>query len=249
MLEAEVRSGASESTTPARLGAIAGVVHPLRGVDPQAVAEGVTTVLGGRRLPFRPEANADPFQVLAQLASEWASDTPGAPSPAHGSWLLLTTELAAHHGPGADWCAALAAFRRPLLLVADPQAGWEGQARAHGAMARQGGIPLLGVVSHGELRAHHFAPALGLGLPWLGCLPAGGASTAQAWQEQLWRLREQLWFRWWQLCRTEQVMPCPCPQGNLTGKRGGAPAARSTTPQRASADSYRTDPGYRHGRG
>lgn len=229
MLEAEVRSGASESTTPARLGAIAGVVHPLRGVDPQAVAEGVTTVLGGRP-PFRPEANADPFQVLAQWASEWASDTPGAPSPAHGSWLLLTTELAAHHGPGADWCAALAAFRRPLLLVADPQAAWEGQARAHGAMARQGGIPLLGVVSHGEPRAHHFAPALELGLPWLGCLPAGGASTAQARQEQLWRLREQLWFRWWQLCRTEQVMAMPMPAREPhREKRGSASSTKYNT--------------------
>lgn len=209
MLEAEVRSGASESTTPARLGVIAGVVHPLHGVDPQAVAEGMTTVLGGRP-PFRPEANADPFQVLAQLAS----DTPAVPSPAHGSWLLLTTELAAHHGPGATWCAALAAFRRPLLLVAPPQAAWEGPARAHGAMARQGGIPLLGVVSHGESRAPHFDPALELGLPWLGCLPAEGApTTAQARQEQLWWLREQLWFRWWQLCRTEQVMALPMPKG------------------------------------
>ncbi len=206
MLEAEARSGAFKGTTASRLGVIAGVVCPLHGVDPQAVAEDMTMVLGGRP-PFRPETDADPFRVLAALAS----DTPAAPSPDHGSWLLLATESAAPHGPGADWSAALAAFRRPLLLVAAPQAGWEGQARAYGAMARQGGIPLLGVAGHGEPHAPHFDPAVELGLPWLGCLPAGAAPTAQARQEQLWWLREQLCFRWWRLCRTEQAMGRPMP--------------------------------------
>ena len=160
----------------------------------------MAAVLGGRP-PFRPEAEADPFQVLQQLTAEKSAT----PSPARGSWLLVTTELAAHHGPGVNWCAALAAFRRPLLLVAPSQPGWEGQARAYGALARQSGIPLLGVTSHGEPHAPHFDPALELGLPWLGRLPTGSAPTAQAWREQLWLLREQLWLRWRQLCRTEQV--------------------------------------------
>ncbi|MXW39704.1 MAG: hypothetical protein F4Z75_00815 [Synechococcus sp. SB0668_bin_15] len=192
------RSGTSADATQVRLSLIAGAVYPLHGVDPQAVAEIMAAVLGGPP-PFRPEPEADPFQVLRQLASAVA------PSPAHGPWLLVTTELAAHHGSGVDWCAALAAFRRPLLLVGAPQPGWEGQARAYGALARQSGIPLLGVTSHGEPHASHFDPALELGLPWLGALPTGGAPTAQAWQDQLWLLREQLWRRWWQLCRTEQV--------------------------------------------
>lgn len=206
MLEAEVRSGAPESTTPARLGGIAGAVYPLYGVDPQAVAEGMTIVLGGQQPLFRAEAAADPFQVLAQLASGPSAT----PSPTHGSWLLVTRELAAHHGPGANWCAALAAFRRPLLLVVAPhQPGWEGQARAYGALARQSGIPLLGVISHGEPHAPHFDPALDLGLPWLGCLPPGCAPPVQPWQERLQPLREQLWFRWWQLCCTEQVTAPP----------------------------------------
>ena len=158
------------------------------------MAETMAAVLGGPP-PFRPEAEADPFQVLQRLA----------PSPAQGSWLLVTTELAAHHGPGVNWCAALAAFRRPLVLVGAPRPGWEGQARAYGALARQSGIPLLGVTSQGEPRAPRFDPALEFGLPWLGHLPAGGAPTAPAWQDQLWLLREQLWFRWCQLCCTEQV--------------------------------------------
>ena len=199
MLEATAYSGASEGATQARpaqarLNTITGVIHPLRGVDHQAVAEIMTVVLGGQPLS-RPEADADPFQVLQQLA----------PDPAQGSWLLVTTELAAHHGAGANWCTALAAFRRPLLLVVAPQPGWEGQARAYGALARQSGIPLLGVTSHGEPHAPHFDPALELGLPWLGHLPAGGTPTARTWQDQFWLLREQLWLRWWRLCRTEQV--------------------------------------------
>ena len=164
----------------------------------------MTAVLGGLP-PFRPEADADPFQVLQQLAPGLASGTPATSFPAYGSWLLVATELAAHHGPGASWCAALAAFRRPLLLVVSPQPGWEGQARAYGALARQSGIPLLGVASHGEPHAPHFDPAVELGLPWLGWLPTGGVPTAQAWQKQCWLVRERLWFRWWQLCRTEQV--------------------------------------------
>ena len=161
----------------------------------------MTSVLGGRP-PLRPAADADPFHVLGQLAS----GKPAASSSVHGSWLLVTRELAAHHGPGASWCAALAAFRRPLLLVATPQAGWEGQARAYGALACQSRVSLLGVASLGEPHAPHFDPALELGLPWLGHLPTGeGRPTAQVWQEQLWLLRERLWLRWWQLCRTEQV--------------------------------------------
>lgn len=162
------------------------------------MAEIMAVVLGGRP-PFRPEPRADPFQVLRRLASAVV------PSPAQGSWLLVTTELAAHHGPGVNWCAALAAFRRPLLLVVAPQPGWEGQARTYGALARQSGIPLLGVTSHGESHAPHFDPALELGLPWLGHLPTGSTPTPQAGQDQLWLLREQLWLRWWQLCCTEQV--------------------------------------------
>ena len=201
MLEATAYPGASAGATQARLGEIAGVVYPLHGVNPHAVDEVVTAVLGGQP-PLKPAADADPFQVLQQLASELTADTP---SPAHGSWLLVTTELAAHHGPGASWCAALAAFRRPLLLVVAPQAGWEGQARAYGALAQQSRIPLLGVTSHGEPHAPHFDPALELGLPWLGHLPAGSTPASRAWQEQVWRLREQLRFRWWQLRRTEQV--------------------------------------------
>lgn len=200
MLEATAYSGMSQGTTREKLDVISGAIHPLHGVDSQTVAEVMTAVLGGWS-PFRPEADADPFQVLQQLTS----DTPVAPSPACGSWLLATTDLAAHHGPGASWCAALAAFRCPLLLVVAPQAGWEGQARAYGALAQQSRIPLLGVTSHGEPHAPHFNPALELGLPWLGHLPTGDMPTAQAWQDQLWRLRECLWFRWWQLCRTEQV--------------------------------------------
>jgi len=221
MLEAEARSGASKGTTAARLGVIAGVVCPLHGVDPQAVAEDMTTVLGGWP-PFRLEADADPFRVLA-------SDPP--PAPAHGCWLLLTTDPAAHHGPGADWWAALAAFRRPLLLVAAPHPGWEGQARAYGAMARQGGIPLLGVVGHGEPHTPHFDPAVDLGLPWLGCLPAaGGAPTAQVRQEQLWWLREQLWFRWWRLCRTEQVTGLPVGrEGTYRENRGSTSSTKYNT--------------------
>ena len=203
MLEATAYPGASEGTTQDRLGAIAGVVFPLHGVDLQAAAEGMTAVLGGQP-PLRPAANADPFRVLEQLAA----DAPAA-APAGGPWLLVTTELAAHHGPGTSWCAALAAFRRPLLLVVAPHPGWEGQARAYGALAQQNGIPLLGVASHGEPHAPHFDPALELGLPWLGCLPAGGPPTAQDRQEQIWRLRERLRFRWWQLCRTEQVAAPP----------------------------------------
>ena len=192
-------SGASADATQARLSLIAGAVHPLHGLDPQAVARIMTAVLGGQPL-FRPEADADPFQVLQQLASDTA----------HGPWLLVTTELAAHYGAGASWCTALAAFRRPLLLVVAPQPGWEGQARAYGALARQSGIPLLGVTSHGEPHAPHFDPALELGLPWLGHLPADGTPAAEAWQDQLWLLREQLWLRWQQLCRTEQVTLTYC---------------------------------------
>ena len=207
MLEATACSGASEGTTQARLGGITGILYPLHGVDPQAVAEIMAAVLGGPLL--RPPADADPFQILGQLASELASDKPAAPSPARGPWLLVTRELAAHHGPGVSWCAALAAFRRPLLLIAAPQAGWEGQARAYGALAHQSRVPLLGVASHGEPHAPHFDPALELGLPWLGHLPTGDRPTAQAWQEQLWLLREHLWLRWWHLCRTEQVTALP----------------------------------------
>lgn len=195
MVDATASSRTSAGAAQTRLGVIACVVHPLHGVDPQAAAEIMTAVLGGPP-PFRPQPEADPFQVLQQLA----------PSPAQGGpWLLVTTELAAHHGPGVNWCTALAAFRRPLLLVVAPQPGWEGQARAYGALAWQSGIPLLGVTSHGEPHAPHFDPALELGLPWLGRLPTGGAPTAQAWQDQLWLLREQLWLRWWELYRTEQV--------------------------------------------
>lgn len=200
-------SGATASTTQARLGGVTCAVHPLHGVNSQAVAEIMAAVLGGRP-PYRPAPEADPFQVLQQLAS----GTAAAPSPAQdhqaqSSWLLVTSELAAHHGPGANWCTALAAFRRPLLLVVAPHPGWEGQARAYGALAQQSGIPLLGVTSHGEPHAPHFNPALELGLPWLGHLPTGDASTSEAWQEeQLWLLREQLWLRWCQLHRTEQVI-------------------------------------------
>ncbi|WP_180365256.1 hypothetical protein [Candidatus Synechococcus spongiarum] len=220
MVDAMACSGASAGATQVRLGGITVVVHPLHGVDPQAVAEIMAIVLGGQPL-FRPEAEADPFQVLQQLTS----DTAAALSPAQGSWLLVTTELAAHHGPGANWCTALAAFRRPLLLVVAPRPGWEGQARAYGALARQSGIPLLGVTSHGEPHAPHFDPALELGLPWLGHLPTEGAPTTQAWQDQLWLLREQLWLRWWQLCRTEQVMALST--GDLS-----APGASSPGQQR-----------------
>ena len=174
-------------------------------VDPEAVAEIMTAVLGGQP-SFRPEREADPFQVLRQLA----------PSPDQGSpWLLVTAELAAHHSAGVNWCAALAAFRHPLLLVGAPQPGWEGQVRAYGALARQSGIPLLGVTSHGEPHAPHFDPALELGLPWLGHLPTQGPFTAQVQQDQLWLVREQLWLRWRQ----------------LSGTIGAAPEARSTTPQ------------------
>ena len=202
MLEATAYPGASEGTTRARLAGIAGIVFPLHGVDAHAVAEAMTAVLGGQP-PLQPPANTDPFQVLAQLAA----DTTPAPSPTHGPWLLVTTELAAHHGPGVSWCTALAAFRRPLLLVAASQLGWEGQARAYGALAQQNRIPLLGVASHGEPHAPHFDPAAELGLPWLGHLPTGDRATDPSGQEEhLWRLRERLWLRWWQLYRSEQVM-------------------------------------------
>ncbi|MCY4235099.1 MAG: hypothetical protein OXE74_02110 [Cyanobacteria bacterium MAG CAR2_bin_4] len=227
MLEAEARSRAFKGTTVARLEGIAGVVYPLQGADPRAVAQAVATVLGGRP-PFRPEPEADPFRVLASLAS----DPPAAPSPAHGPWLLLTTEPAARHGPGgADWWAPLAAFRRPLLLVAAPRPGWEEQARAYGARARQGGIPLLGVVGQGKPHAPHFDPAVELGLPWLGCLPAaGGAPTAQVRQEQLWWLREQLWFRWWRLYRTEQVTGPPVGrEGTYRENRGSTSSTKYNT--------------------
>ena len=204
MLEATAYSGSWEGTTQARLEVIAGAIYPLRGVDSRAVAETMTTVLGGQP-PLRSETDADPFQVLRQLAPGMGPSPAAAPSPAHGSWLLVTTELAAHHGPGASWCAALAAFRRPLLLVGAPQPGWEGQARAYGALACQSKVPLLGVTSHGEPHAPHFDPAVELGLPWLGHLPTEDRPTAQTWREQIWLLREQLWLRWWQLCRSGQV--------------------------------------------
>ena len=214
MVDAMACSGTSADATRTRLGVVTCAVHPLHGVDHGAVAEIMAAVLGGRP-PLRPEPEADPFQVLRQLTPE----TSAMPSPAQGSWLLVTMELAAHHGPGVNWCAALAAFRLPLLLVVAPQPGWEGQARAHGALARQSGIPLLGVTSHGEPHAPHFDPALELGLPWLGHLPTGSTPTTQVWQDQLWLLREQLQLRWWQLCRTEQVTTAV--QGHKPRPSGG----------------------------
>ena len=217
MVEATAYPEASKGTTQARLGVIAGVVYPLCGVDPRALAETMAAVLGGQ-LPLSPKASADPFEVLQQFASALVPGTSAVPPPpSQRPWLLITTELAAHYGPGASWCDALAAFRRPLLLVAAPQAGWEGQARAYGALARQSKIPLLGVASHGEPHAPNFDPALELGLSWLGHLPIGNASSIPAWKEEhLWLLRERLWFRWQYLCRTEQVTAWPTRGGEST---------------------------------
>ena len=145
--------------------------------------------------PFRPEAEADPFQVLQQLA----------PSSAQGSWLLVTTELAAHHGPGVNWCAALAAFPPPPGAGRGAPAGLGGTSPCLWSPGSAERDPSSGCDQPGRVRAPRFNPALELGLPWLGHLPAGGAPTTPAWQDQLWLLRENCGSVWRQLCCTEQV--------------------------------------------
>jgi len=203
MLEADALSGAPQGQKQPGPHGMAGVINTLPGLNAQAIGETMTVVLAGQPI-VRPHGAADPFQVLQQLAVE----TPASPPKAPSSWLLVPTELAAHQGAGTSWCTALAAFRCPLVLVVGSQPGWEGRARAYGALAHQSRIPLLGVASHGEPHAPHFDPATDLGLPWLGSLPVG-RSTDQLDPEGLWEMRDRLWFRWQHLCRTEQVIPTP----------------------------------------
>ena len=116
-------------------------------------------------------------------ADLWANDPAillAALAPLAPGWLLpLPLD------PGADlampgcWAEALAAWRQPTLLVVPaPIPGRSnGLARAYNALLQTAGVPLLGLVQWGG--AWDPIARRRDGLPWLGCLPADEAGTAQ----------------------------------------------------------------------
>ena len=179
-----------------RLARVAGVVSAPATLDVAALVAVLHTILG--REPLVPNRQDDPFAVLQKL-QETAAD----------HWLLVTEEPAAHRGHGNHWCAAMAAFRRPVLLVFPAVQGWEGRARAYGALAGQTGVPLLGVASQGEHRPEGFNPARDLGLPWIGCFPTDPSllTADSSGDERLWWIRERIHRQWRTLLAVGALLP------------------------------------------
>ena len=186
---------ASTADNPLWLAHVAGVVSAPATADAAALLGQLQAVLG--HTPLVPRRTDDPFAVLQQLEATSAD-----------RWLLVTEEPAAHRGCGNHWCAAVAAFRRPLLLVVPAVAGWEGRARAYGALAQQTGVPLLGVASEGEWVPEGFSPSLDLGLPWIGTLPAEPSErpAAAGGDEWIWTVRERIHRRWQMLVAAGDVL-------------------------------------------
>ena len=191
------RPAGSTSTAgnPLWLAHVAGVVSAPATADAAALLGQLQAVVG--HTPLVPRRTDDPFAVLQQLEATSAD-----------RWLLVTEEPAAHRGCGNHWCAAVAAFRRPLLLVVPAVAGWEGRARAYGALAQQTGVPLLGVASEGEWVPEGFSPSLDLGLPWIGTLPAEPSErpAAAGGDEWIWTVRERIHRRWQMLVAAGDVL-------------------------------------------
>ena len=203
------RPAGSTDGNPLCLAHVTAVVSAPASGDATALLGVLQAVLGHE--PLVPASADDPFAVLQQL-EEAAADR----------WLLVTEEPAAHRGCGNHWCAAVAAFRRPLLFVIPAAAGWEGRARAYGALAQQTGVPLLGVASEGAWMPEGFSPSRDLGLPWIGTFPAEPSefTAGSDGDEQLWTIRERIHWRWRMLLATGDVLPRDVPV--RSGAGGGS---------------------------